>query len=376
MRHAHDLPELHPRHRLFCSFRLISAPADRSDGGMGEEDDAARRAIAALAADTAAAWDAFVRLVSVPAWRAAVRSTPRRAVAESLFSRIMADLHADRLALAARLDAARLPEASAFLDREIDRHIGCWVFDLFLTGSADGAEALVRVFDADLRAWVQRALPFDERSQRDDRVQDCYAALLADGGQRLRAWGGDAPFRAFLRSTVINLVADVVRREHGRPRPRAAFARLSGLQQRAYRLIFEERVSSAEAARRLSHADSADAVAAVMALGDLGATHSGGRPKMVALDTGGDTIEIAGERDSPEDILLAREEMAARITRETALLAALRAMPARQRDVLEQRFLLGRKPREIAAVTGTDVKDIYRILERALAQIKSDLVRP
>ncbi len=343
---------------------------------MGERDDTTRHAIRALAADTAAAWEAFVRMASGPVWKAALRAAPRRALAENLFSRIMADLHADRLTLAARLDAARLPDASAFLDREIDRHVGRWVYDLFQTGSADAAEALVRVFHADMRAWVQRALPYEARNQLDDHVQDCYAALLAAGGRRLRLYSGDGPFRAFLRSMVINLVADLSRREHGRKRPCAAFARLPELQQRAYRLIFEERVSAAEATRRLSHANAAGAVAAVMALGDLGPTHSGRRPQVLALDNGADTIEIADERDIPEDVLLAREEMVTRIEREEALLAALRAMPQTQRDVLEQRFLHGRKPREIAAATGIDEKDIYRILERALAQLKRDLVRP
>jgi RNA polymerase sigma factor (sigma-70 family) len=347
---------------------------------MGQKDDAARSAIAALTADTAAAWEAFVHMASGPAWRAALRAAPRRALAESLFSRIMAALHQDRLALPARLDAARLPDALAFLDREIDRHVGSFVFELFRTGSADAADALVRVFHADVRAWVQRALPYEARGQLDDQVQDSYAALLADGGRRLRLYGGDGPFRAFLRSTVVNLVADFARREHGRQRPRAAFTRLPELQQRAWRLLFEDRVSAAEAARRLvggenGHADAAEAVAAVMALGDLGSSHSGRRPRMLALDNGAETIDIADERDSPEEALVARDEMVTRIARETALLSALRAMPERQREVLEQRFLHGRKPREIAAATGGDVKEIYRILERTLAQLKRDLTR-
>jgi RNA polymerase sigma factor (sigma-70 family) len=343
---------------------------------MGGEDTAARHAVQALTADTAAAWEAFVGFAAGPVWNAALRAAPRCSVAESLFSRIMADLHADRLALPARLDAARLPDASVFLDREIDRHVGCWVVDLFRGGSADAAAALVRVFHTDLRVWVQRALPFDARGQLDDQVQDCYAALLDDGGRRLCLYSGDGPFRAFLRSAVINLVADSARRTHGRQRPRAAFARLSGLQQRAYRLIFEERVSAAEAARRLSHAEAADAVAVVMALGDLGPTHSGRRPHVIALDNGAETIEIADDGGNPEDVLLAREEMVTRTARESALLAALRGMPETQRDVLEQRFLHERKPREIAAATGMDVKDVYRVLERALTQLKRDLVRP
>jgi RNA polymerase sigma factor (sigma-70 family) len=342
---------------------------------MGEEDVAARRAIAMLADDTREAWEAFVRLASGAAWTASLRAGPRRALAEDLFGRIMAGLHADRLQLAERLAASRLPSAAAFLDREIDRHVGQWVFELFRADAADAAEALVRAFHADLRLWVQRAASPDARGQLDDLVQEVYAALLEQNGRRLRAYDGDGVFRAFLRSTAINLVADLGRREHGRQRPRAAFARLTDLQQQAYRLVFEQRVSAAEATRRLAQPEAAEAVAAVLAVGDLGITHSGRRPRLVALD-GEHSLDLADDRDTPEELLLAREEMVERTGREVALLAALREMPARTRDILEQRFLHGRKPREIAAVTGIDVKEVYRTLERALVQLKRDLVVP
>ena len=343
---------------------------------MGEEDIAARRAIAMLGVDTRETWEAFVRLVSGAAWKASLRASPRRALAEDLFGRILAGLHADRLQLANRLAASRLPDAAVFLDREIDQHVGQWVLALFRAGAADAAEALVRAFHADLRRWVQRAAPPEAHGQLDDLVQEVYAALLAQNGRRLCGYGGDGAFRAFIRTTVINLVADLGRREHGRQRPRAAFARLTELQQQAYRLVFEQRMSAATATRQLARPEAAEAVAVVLALGDLGTTHSGRRPRVVALDNGEQSLDIADERDTPEDVLLAREEMVERTGREAALLAALRGMPAQTREILEQRFLHGRKPREIAAATGADVKEVYRILERALVQLKRDLVVP
>jgi RNA polymerase sigma factor (sigma-70 family) len=343
---------------------------------MGEEDVAARRAIAMLAANTREAWEAFVRLASGAAWKASLHASPRRALAEDLFGRIMAGLHADRLQLADRLAASQLPGVAAFLDREIDRHVGQWVFELFRAEAADAAEVLVRAFHADLRLWVQRAAPPEARGQLDDLVQEVYAALLAQNGRRLCTYSGDGTFRAFLRTMVINLVADLGRREHGRQRPRAAFARLTELQQQAYLLVFERRLSAAEATRQLARPEAAEAVAAVLALGDLGTTHSGRRPHLVALDGGEQSLDIADDRDTPEDVLLAREEMVERTEREATLLAALRGMPAKTREILEQRFLHGRKPREIAAATGADVKEVYRILERALVQLKRDLVVP
>jgi RNA polymerase sigma factor (sigma-70 family) len=341
---------------------------------MGEEDAASRRVIAMLAADKREAWETFVRLASRAVWKASLHASPRHALAEDLFGSIMAGLHADRLQLAERLTASRLPSAAAFLDREIDRHVGQWVFELFRAEAADAAEVLVRAFHADLRRWVQRAASPDARGQIDDLVQEAYAALLEQNGLCLRAYSGDGVFRAFLRTTVINLIADIGRRERGRQRPRAAFARLTELQQQAYLLVFERRLSAAEATRQLARPEAAEAVAAVLALGDLGATHSGRRPHLVALEGGGQSPDIADDRDTPEDVLLAREEMVERTEREAALLVALRGMPARMREILEQRFLHGRKPREIAAATGADVKEVYRILERALVQLKRDLV--
>jgi RNA polymerase sigma factor (sigma-70 family) len=342
---------------------------------MGEED-VTHRAIAMLAANTREAWEAFVRLASGAVWKASVHASPRRALAEDLFGCIMAGLHADRLQLAERLTASRLPSAAAFLDREIDRHVGQWVFELFRAEAADAAEALVRAFHADLRLWVQRAASPEARGQLDDLVQEVYAALLERNGRRLRAYGGEGVFRAFLRTTVINLVADLRRRERGRQRPRAAFARLTELQQQAYLLVFERRLSAAEATRQLARPEAAEAVAAVLGLGDLGTTHSGRRPHPVALDGGEQSLDIADDRETPEDVLLAREEMVERTEREVALLAALRGMPARTREILEQRFLHGRKPREIAAAIGADVKEVYRIIERALMQLKRDLAVP
>jgi RNA polymerase sigma factor (sigma-70 family) len=159
-------------------------------------------------------------------------------------------------------------------------------------------------------------------------------------------------------------------------RPRLAFARLSELEQRAHRLLYEERLPTAEAVRRLDHVDAHQAVQKVLALGDMGGTHSGQRPRLIALDNGEQAFDPPDGRDNPEDELLVREEMVAKAEREAALVQALRALPAAQRNILEQRFLLGRKPREIATETGIEIKEIYRVLERSVAQLRHLLARP
>jgi RNA polymerase sigma factor (sigma-70 family) len=238
----------------------------------------------------------------------------------------MTGLHRDRLALASRLAASRLPNATAFLAREIDGQVGCWLVELFRAGAGEAAEVLARVFYADVNAWVRRAAPPGALAGVEDRVQDVFAALLEKDGRSITAYRGGGPFRAFLRTVVVNLAAESARREHGRYRPGASPGTVVG------------------------------------------------RPRLVSLNDDDHPIDPADDRDDPEAALLALEELLARTEREGAVLAALRQLPDESRRVLEARFLEGRKPREIAAMIGRDVKEVYRILERTLAHLKQLLV--
>ena len=293
---------------------------------MANQDDAAADAIHALAGDTAQAWEAFIRMAGAQVWAASLRAAPRRSQAEALFADLTSRLYQDRLALGARLTASRLPNGATFLAREIDGLIGAWLVELFRDGAAEAADVLARVFFADIKAWVQRAAPPGAQAGVEDRVQDVFAALLENGGRRVAAFRGGGPFRAFLRTVVVNLAAESARHEHGRYRP----------------------------------GTSPGAVV--------------GRPRLVSLNDDDHPLDPADDRDDPEAALLALEELLARTEREGAVLNALRRLPAESRRVLEARFLEGRKPREIAEMTGRDVKEVYRILERTLAQLKQVLV--
>ena len=292
---------------------------------MDNRDDAVADAILALAVDTAETWEAFVRTTGAAVWAASLRAAPRRPHAETLFAHLMACLYDDRLALAPRMAGSRLPNGAAFLDREIDVRIGSWLVDMFRVGAAEAADLLVQVFYADIKAWVHRAAPLGDRAGLDDRVQDVVADLLDDGGRRITAYRGGGSLRADLRTVVVNLAAESARREHGRFR--------SG--------------------------KSAGAVV--------------GRPRLVSLNDDDHPIDPPDQADDPEAALLALEELLARTEREGAVLAALRSLPAETRRILEARFLEGRKPSEIAAQTGHDVKEVYRILERTLVHLKQVL---
>jgi RNA polymerase sigma factor (sigma-70 family) len=292
---------------------------------MEKPDDAVGRAIRALVNDNSAVWGTFVKAVSDAAWKASLRATPRRAQAEALFSHLMSRLHADRFSLPARLDASGLQSAAAFLEREITSYVDRWLIDLLRCGAPEAADTLVRILHSDVKAWTQRAVSPGMQIGVDDVVQDVFVALLADNGRRITAYAGSGSFRGFLRTVVVRLAADSARRERGRRRPNAK--------------------------------------------GD----NAGGRPRLVSLDDEANPLDLADENANPESELLAVEAMTAQAQREAALLDRLRSLPMAEREILEARFLDGRKPREIAALTGRDVKEIYRVLERTLAGLKQVL---
>ena len=343
---------------------------------MRPGDDQDATILKALAEDSPAAWEAFVRWASVPLWAACLRASARKASAEILFAAITLQWHGDRLALPGRFTASGLASASAFLANEIDESVGATIVAGFREGTAAAAESFVRYFHGQIRTWIQRASTPGERGLLDDRVQDVYALLLEDGGRRLRAYPGGGHFRLFLRRLTLNALTDSLRSEHGRARPKAAIARLNPLEQKAYRLLYEERLSREEAIARLAEPDARAAVNVAYDLGDLGPMRSRARPRIVGLDDGAAPVDLAASDRDPEAELIHLEEVARQSERENALLAALRNEPPDVRKILQLRFLDGLKPSEIADRLGRDRKDVYRVLERALARLKLLLARP
>ncbi|MBI1219981.1 MAG: sigma-70 family RNA polymerase sigma factor [Rhodobacteraceae bacterium] len=294
------------------------------DVAMQDQDATDRAIIAALDTGGRAAWDAFVALASGPLWAAAARATPRRAEAEALFTQIMQAWFAARQDLSRQLGRFGTGTVRAFLDSEIDAQLSAWMLELFQTGAPGAAEVFVRLFARDIRLWVARATPAQARAGVDDRVQEVFVGLLAESARRIRAYAGSAPLRAYLRRVCVNLAIEAGRREQGRVRPGADPAR-------------------------------------------------SGRPRLVSIDVEDDPLELTDDGPDGEQALIDTEDLLAEAARLEAVKAALAALPTDARRVLVARFVDGRKPREIAEAEGRDVKDIYRILERNLAQLKVSL---
>jgi len=292
---------------------------------MGDGNDKANDTLVALGRDTSDAWTAFVNLAKAPVWKASLAVAPRRAQAEDLFSYVMLRFHADRLALPSRFAASGLSDTLSFLAREISGHIDHWMLHLLRTGAPDAADAFARALHGDIRMWVQRAAPPAARATSDDLVQDVFSSLLADNGRRILAFAGSGSFRAYLRKVVVNLAADSVRREFGRPRAGIASGTASM------------------------------------------------RPRLVSLNDEERALDPVDPSDNPEAEVIEIQETVARAQREAQLHELLLQLPIEERRILEARFLDGRKPREIATLVERDVKDVYRVLERTIARLKQAL---
>ena len=343
---------------------------------MGDDDKKQAEIIAALAQDSPAAWETFVHWASPRLWAACLRASSRKAAAERLFAEIIEAIYDDRFALARRFADSGLASPSAFLDNEIGEGVGRHIVAGFRAGAPEAADRLVRYFHADIKTWIQRASAPGERNVAEDRAQDVYAMLLDNEGRRLAAYPGGGSFRLFLRRLVLNALTDSLRRDQGRARPKAALARLTPLEQKAYCLLYEDRLSHQQAVARLADPRAADAVKTARELGDLGPLRARARPRLVGFDDRSDMIDPPAPDRDPEAALIHLEDVARETERENALLAALRDEPPDVRRILQARFIDGLKPRQIADAVGCDVKDVYRILERALARIKQHLARP
>jgi RNA polymerase sigma-70 factor (ECF subfamily) len=82
---------------------------------------------------------------------------------------------------------------------------------------------------------------------------------------------------------------------------------------------------------------------------------------------GSDGVDLA-ERPGPA---VAPLERLAAAEQESRLLAAIEALPARQREMVHLKFARGLKYREIAEVTGTTVGNVGSVLHTALNRLRA-----
>lgn len=207
--------------------------------------------------------------------------------------------------------------------------------------------------------------------------------LAADGCRRLRQFdpSGHASFPTWLRVVAWNLALDARRQRLGRFRPLAAIRRLPVLQQRIYRLRYEERLSSDQAFAMLqpefpglSREDASRAEADVdQAMGSKARWMlEVRRPVVESLDApidDGETLrhEPADHTHDPESAAITADER-------ERLGGAIAALDPADRLLVQLRFDEGMTLATLARVL--EFKDqwtVVRQLQRVLKQLRAAL---
>jgi RNA polymerase sigma factor (sigma-70 family) len=184
-----------------------------------------------------------------------------------------------------------------------------------------------------------------------------WLRLIEHDYRAIRQYEGRASFRTFLTVVVTRLALDVHSATWGRWRPSSRARRLGKTGMLFETLVFRDGCSRAEAVSVLASNGHGDPSVAVRAL--AGQRRSMPR-RYIPIDLVANTLQAS---DDPSAGLRARERSRRAQTVSTALQDALRALPDRDRLLLQMRYRDGCKVATMARVLGEDQKTLYRKLE-------------
>jgi len=351
--------------------------------GQGAADLAVVRA---LFAGKPGAWDTFVRLTKDDVYTACRLACPADEV-DRAFTDIFAQLHADNFARLAKYDGrARL---SSYLRLELRDLLAQQLVRRFVRDRNAGWHVFEAFFKADIVRLIARYFPPSIGGLDEDKYQDIVSLLIEDDYRRLRAYDGHGSFGGFVLGIVRNLCIDLLRKEVPRRRLPAAIKRLPELEQEVFRQLYWQQCPPGELAARIAkkspaHGDPTAVARAVDAVkAALPPTYRADReterPRLVPLAAGGsdEGAELADERGSPEEHMLAREEEESLEQASLALRDVIASLPPEIRLYVQLNMSYDPPlpPREIARRMARPVVDIYRLrqqaeraLERALSE--------
>jgi RNA polymerase primary sigma factor len=357
---------------------MVNAPS-----AQGAADLAVVRA---LFAGKPGAWDAFVLLIKDDVYTACRLACPADEV-DRAFTEILAQLHADNFARLAKYDGRA--SLSSYLRLELRDLLAQQLVRRFVRDRNAGWHVFEAFFKADIVRLITRYFPSSLGGSDEDKYQDIVALLIEDDYRRLRAYDGHGSFGGFVLGIVRNLCIDLLRKELPRRRLPAAIKRLPELEQEVFRQIYWSDCPPDELAARLAKksALSGGPAAVARALESVKAAlppnyraeRETERPRLVPLAAGGsdEGAEIADERDSPEEHMLAREEDESLEQASLALRDVIATLPSEIRLYVQLNMSYDPPlpPREIARRMARPVVEIYRLrqhaeraLERALSE--------
>jgi RNA polymerase sigma factor (sigma-70 family) len=194
--------------------------------------------------------------------------------------------------------------------------------------------------------------------------------LIDDDYAVLRKFRGESALRTYLVVVVAMLHREYRSRTWGRWRPSAAARRAGAIAVRLETLVHRDGYPLPQAIQQVRTAG--ETALSERQLAALFATlprRAAARPAEALLDALADVPDPAGA----DDAVTASEHDATRLALGKALRAALDALPAEDRLIVQMRYWEGSSVADIARALGLAQKPLYRRLERALATLRRSL---
>jgi RNA polymerase sigma factor for flagellar operon FliA len=212
------------------------------------------------------------------------------------------------------------------------------------------------------------------RGLRGDDAADCASwvksRLIEDDYAILRKFRGESSITTYLTVVIAMLVRDYRVRRWGRWRPSAAAKRMGAVATRLEKLVYRQGYRLDEAAELLRSRGETDLSdrEIVTAFKQL-PTRAPLRP----VDVGPEPLAAAQAAGGAEDVVESEAATADRRAVERAVAQALERLAPQDRLVLRMRFWAGSTVADIARGLGVPQKPLYRQIERALTQLRSEL---
>ena len=322
------------------------------------------------------AWTLFVRQCQGDVYTACRMAFPDNET-NDVFVQVMAQLRADDFALLRAFDGRAT--IAAYLRLVLRDVLSERIARLLSDHPERGWRAFEHFFKRDLLRIIARYFPAAGEGE-DDIYHDIASALIEDGYRRILAYDGQGSFGGFVLRIVNNLCIDLLRKDVPRRRLPAAIQRLPAAEQEVFRQLYwencpEHQLGAALRGRKVELGGEAIATAVAAVRAALPRNFNAGdedkRPRLVALPGSADhrngENELADERPTPEDVIIAGQDEATLEQATGALKAAVACLPQDIRLYLQYVMSADRDlpPRDIARLMARPVTEIYRLRQQA-----------
>jgi RNA polymerase primary sigma factor len=348
-----------------------------------------RSLVKALLSGEASAASRFLDYTSATLWSIVAKLEGDGADGEAAFLHVVAALQADGYARLKGFDGrARLSTYLSLITRDI---LGGRLATRFSEAPHDAWSRFVRFFEADIRSRIAQQLPRHiGKAAREDAYQEVCLKLIENDFHRVRAFGGRGSFTGYVMTVVDRILIDLIRRDAPRRRLPTAVARSTPLDQAVYVAVVwdgcprdVDRLVAVLRGRLERDPDAGEVSESLARLAGMARLERAPSPQSndaISLDVlveDGGGLSLADSSPTPEDFMLLAEEERSRAALVAAVKAAAADLPTDERLYLQIVFAAtGPLPaRDIAALMGFPVEEVYRLKQRTHKWLKAMAVQ-